>query len=657
MIQLPTRQVHLDFHTSELIPDIGKDFDKAQWQAALRAGHINSITVFAKCHHSWSYYPTRIGQPHPHLQRNLLKEQIDAAHEIGVRAPIYYTVGWSAADAEHHPEWVARNKDGSISCFNYDVHAAPSDPKPIISWKNLCPSGAYKELILAQTREICELFEVDGFFYDICFREPCYCPNCLAGMRAEGLDPDNDVDAARYNTLKWQRLTAECNAIVHAAWPQATVFYNGSASQYHSEWHIGDTHFELEDLPTTWGGYDKFPIRARYFANTGKSYLAMSGKFHTNWGEFGGFKDREAIKFEAACMIAYGARCSFGDQLHPNGVMDKATYENIGHAYAYVEQIEEYGLDGRPCANLGLFLSGSEPDDQGVANMLMENQIDFELVMPGADVARFDALVLPGAAFLDDATAARVSAFARAGGAVLVLGESGLTRDRAANRATFALNVGAEYVGPSAYRIDYLVVSAALSADLPASPFLNYTAAFKARLVDAELLAAIHEPYFDRTYAQYCSHQNTPYRAEPAAHPGAWRTGNLVYLPHRLGEMYYHHGAKVHRQLFLNALRLIYTRRTVETRLPSAGRVALTHQPDRRRYVAHLMYAPPLQRGRCLVIEDMPPLYDVAVRLNVPQVISRAYLAPDKTELPLVDGAQAVVPQVIGHQAVVFEYE
>lgn len=30
-----TRQAHLDFHTSELIPDVGKHFSKEQFQAAL----------------------------------------------------------------------------------------------------------------------------------------------------------------------------------------------------------------------------------------------------------------------------------------------------------------------------------------------------------------------------------------------------------------------------------------------------------------------------------------------------------------------------------------------------------------------------------------------------------------------------------------------
>jgi hypothetical protein len=57
MREFPFRQVHLDFHTSELIENIGSDFSKEQFQSALKKGHVNSITVFAKCHHGMFYYP------------------------------------------------------------------------------------------------------------------------------------------------------------------------------------------------------------------------------------------------------------------------------------------------------------------------------------------------------------------------------------------------------------------------------------------------------------------------------------------------------------------------------------------------------------------------------------------------------------------------
>ena len=64
----------------------------------------------------------------------------------------------------------------------------------------------------------------------------------------------------------------------------------------------------------------------------------MSGKFHKAWGEFGGFKHRDAILYEAASMVAFGANVNFGDQLHPSGTMEMSTYENIGYAYEYVEK-------------------------------------------------------------------------------------------------------------------------------------------------------------------------------------------------------------------------------------------------------------------------------------------------------------------------------
>lgn len=53
------RQVHLDFHTSELIEGIGAAFSKENFQQMLRLGHVDSITVFSKCHHGWAYHPSK----------------------------------------------------------------------------------------------------------------------------------------------------------------------------------------------------------------------------------------------------------------------------------------------------------------------------------------------------------------------------------------------------------------------------------------------------------------------------------------------------------------------------------------------------------------------------------------------------------------------
>ncbi len=60
MNTLRFRQIHLDFHTSEAIPAVGKDWDKRHFQQMLTLGQVNSINIFGKCHHGWCYYPTQV---------------------------------------------------------------------------------------------------------------------------------------------------------------------------------------------------------------------------------------------------------------------------------------------------------------------------------------------------------------------------------------------------------------------------------------------------------------------------------------------------------------------------------------------------------------------------------------------------------------------
>ena len=106
------RQVHLDFHTSEKIPGIGSAFSKEQFQSALKAGHVDSITVFSKCHHGWAYHPSTANKMHPNLTFDLLGAQLEACREIGVNAPVYLSAGFDEKEVLDHPEWLNVNPDG-----------------------------------------------------------------------------------------------------------------------------------------------------------------------------------------------------------------------------------------------------------------------------------------------------------------------------------------------------------------------------------------------------------------------------------------------------------------------------------------------------------------------------------------------------------------
>ena len=108
--ELRYRQVHLDFHTSEHIPDVGLHFDGEQFAGELKKAHVNSVTVFARGHHGWCYYPTKIGKPHPNLGRpDLLGEMVAACRKNDINVPIYLTVQWDERMAREHPEWRVMN--------------------------------------------------------------------------------------------------------------------------------------------------------------------------------------------------------------------------------------------------------------------------------------------------------------------------------------------------------------------------------------------------------------------------------------------------------------------------------------------------------------------------------------------------------------------
>jgi hypothetical protein len=83
--------------------------------------------------------------------------------------------------------------------------------------------------------------------------------------------------------------------------------------------------------------------------------------------------------------------------------------------------------------------------------------------------------------------------------------------------------------------------------------------------------------------------------------------------------------------------------------------VSLCHQPEHRRYCLHLTYGPPLVRGRCVVIEDLPTLSDISIHLNVPQKIKRVR-QPVRGKTLKSTAGRFVLPVLSGHELVVIDY-
>ena len=658
-----TRQIHLDFHCSEFIKGIGNKFDAKSFQACLKKAKVNSINLFAKCHHSWSYYPTKVGKVHPHLNFDLLGQQIKAAQEIGLKTFIYFTVGWSANDASNHPEWCARNKDGSL-IFNSPIKEDELgyEQLPYYHWKFMCINNGYHSLIYEQIKEICELYTVDGFWFDIYqVHRKCYCQSCLESMKALGYNREEPDQVESHYAHQIKVHCDSINKLIHKYIPSAEIFYNGTTAldegaNFRHAMYENNSVQDLEDLPSTWGGYDKLPMQAKYFLNAGYPITAMSGKFHTAWGEFGGFKHPSALKYEAAMMIGSGANCNFGDQLHPNGKIDKSTYENIGQAFDYVKQIEDYGIGGKPFSRLGLWRSFDQESDEGLSQMLLEMQTDFDVANFSRDFKEYEVLVLPSKSILSEEEIHRIKNYIDLGGAVISLSQSLLNF----LEGGIAKEFGVRYQGHSNFDCDYTLIKEPLYPSFVKTPFLNYHPAICVESEDAiEVLADVYEPYFKRTIEHYCSHQKTPYAEKKATYPAIIKYRNCIFIAHDLDIMYKKFGARIHRDIFHSCLNLLYKNPFISVKLPSSARVNLLHQEAEKRFVLHLFYSTPIQRGVASVIEDFVTLDSVEVGFNLPKVINNVTLMPDCKSLDIQRSNSeyfVTIPRIDMHCALVFHY-
>lgn len=668
-VNLRFRHIHLDFHTSPAIPGVGEKFDKAQWQDALRAGHVNSINLFSKCHHGWSYHPTTVGRMHPSLGFDLLRAQIEASKEIGVLTPIYVSAGVDNVMGVEHPEWREMGVDGRFLGWAGAIN------KP--GFMFMCFNSPYLDYFCDQVAEVVQLFpECGGIWSDIIMQGECCCPVCLRYMKEHDLDINKAEDRQACAKAGLDRYYEMVTAAARSLDPNMPVFHNsGHVAKGRHDLYRYFSHLELESLPTGGWGYDHFPLSAKYCEKLDMDFLGMTGKFHTWWGEFGGYKHPNALKYECGLMLSTGAKCCVGDQLHPSGEMDMSTYEIIGAAYEEVEQKEPWCENVESVADIGLLsseaLANSRNPETGASRVLFEEQFLFDVLDAEMDFSPYKMLILPDEITVGDALKTKLDAYLAAGGKLLLTGRSGLKSDGSG----FAFDIGAEYRGQSPFQPDYLEAGESLVPSFTKSPLVMYTPSQQVKPTDGEALAWVREPYFNRTWDHFCSHQHAP-AADRSEYAAAVRKDSILYLAHPVFTLYWAQGAVAYREYIARAIRLLLgDDESFTSNMPSTARVSLMEQPDESRYVLHLLYANTIARGsntvlseegyvhppsRIEVIEELLPLHDVQVSLRLPKTVKRITLEPQAQEIThTVDGDRITLSldKFTCHQMVVLHYQ
>lgn len=678
-MDLRFRQIHLDFHTSECIDGIGAQFDPKEFADMLEKARVNSITCFARCHHGWIYYDTEVNpeRRHPHLRTNLLKAQIEACHARDIRVPVYTSVQWDHYTADHHPEWLALDEKGCVSSF------LGTSPFEAGFYRDICLNSPYVETFLKpHVQEILNSFQPDGLFFDIVRPIPCACRFCRAKMEAYGLDPSDLHARQEFGLQTVNQFMQDMTQFVRQINPNCTTFYNaGHIGTRHRPIAEAYTHFEIESLPSGGWGYVHFPLTMRYARTLGKECLGQTGKFHTSWGDFHSFKNIEALQYECYRMLALGAKCSIGDQLHPAGRIDPQVYELVGSVFREVEKKEPWCQHARPVAEIGVLtpeeFSGAEigglpPALMGITRMLEASAHQFDILDSASDLSGYKVIILPDKIPVGTSLASKLQTYLDAGGALIASFESGMNAD-ASEFARQVLGVRLKSEGPRALNgelargkyypcADYAeyILPGQLGKGLAQTEYALYIRGMDVEtLPGSEVLANKALSYFDRTYKHFCSHRQTPSSGQLGG-PAVIKHRRAIYFTNPIFTEYNTVAPRWEKQLFLNALDLLLPEPLVRHNGPTTLLITINEQAAENRWIIHLLHYIPERRSQEIdTIEDVIPLHDLCISIKLPGVKAVICVPEQKPlEYKQKDGRiEFVLPQLVGHQMVTLDLE
>lgn len=673
-LKLRGRQIHLDFHTSPLIPGVGKEFEAREFASVLKKAHVDSVTCFARCHHGMLYYdskrfPERV---HPGLEnKNMLKEMIEECHRVGIKVPVYTTVQWDYYTAMEHPEWLAMDEHGM---------QIGQEPYEAGFYQTLCVNTGYKEFLKEHIAELLEELDVDGIFLDILYPRDCSCHVCRREMERAGIDVKDPVRRLAYGQKMIDDFKFEISEFIRSFRKDVSIFYNTS--------HIGVkqrpvldayTHLELESIPGGWG-YVHFPVTMRYARTLGLDCVSHTGGFHVEWGDLHSFKTQEALEYECFRMLAMGCKCLVGDQMEADGKLLEPLYEKIGKVYERVEALEPWCDDAVQVTEAAVLtpeeFHGGDRGHLNASLMGLENMFDklalqFDIIDSQADFERYPLLILPDNIPVDERLKKKLDSYLESGGRMIITFESGFAED--GERYMLCKETGIEALraplrtseGGLARGIitnsndyaEYIMPGEAIGKRLPKTEHVMYAKGVEvARTAgDVQVMARFVPPYFYRSFEHFSSHRQAP-STHKLSDPAIIRRGNVIYFASPVFAIYNARAPRWCLEMMNDAVMELLGKKMVVHDGPSTLFASLNVQEEKKRYILHLLHYIPEKIAEDLhTVEDVIPLSDLHIKLNLDKEAESAVLVPEGKPLDIRAGdgnVEFTLPRLEGYQAV-----
>jgi hypothetical protein len=409
----------------------------------------------------------------------------------------------------------------------------------------------------------------------------------------------------------------------------------------------------------------------------------MTGTCLEHWGDFGGLKHPTQLRTELAAMVALGVRCEIGIDTPRSGRLDPATFATVGELYEEIQELDEYldgaaavaeaaiVVDGAPLARFapvgitgGRILDVHVQGLGGMAKLLTEAQVQFDVVDGAAEFERYQLVVLPDSLEIDSSLAARLNDYLATGGSVIAAHRA--VRLAGSEERLWPTLLGDAFREPSPFE----PVFARLTDEMLEGfdryaefDFALYGGADRWQLAsgsDVEVYAWLSEPTQRRRRNSF----HYPAAEQVTSYPTVIRKDGLAAFSFPVGSDYFEHGYWFYRELFGRVLRRVLPEPLVHTTAPKSAEVAVTHQVaangHEAQWLVHVVNYSPLRRsqGAMEFLEDPIPLRDVEVTLAVDAPFVRAFEGRSGFQLDLQrvkSGWRTVVPEIVVAAVVVYE--
>ena len=671
-----TRKIHFDMHTPGQVENVGRDFDPQAFARAVKEAGAEAVSYFSRCAYGWSYYPTRIGLPHPHLARDVFGDGVKALKGEGLRVIAYYAIdGIPVPQGERHPEWCRYNADGLPRVDNQSVYPA-------------CAIGAFpEEILIPQFREIASRYPIDGLFLDGVyeyFAHPCYCERCRRAFgRPIPREPgDPTWRAFRHFQVRclWDLFGRAATEVAHLR-PGCLLGVNWMASTWYSVPPPASIGYLTGDPPVENLAFETAYQLAAWSWRDKPADL-MNQRMLGSWSDFT-CRTPENIETEFATSLAAGGKLFIGDLLQPVNVRpDPEVMRLFRTCFNFSARRETLAGGEQSGADIAILSSPETLRRRGSEWTVDENPLKgayLALVEDGltahvlydADLedhlGRYRALVIPEQAFVSRTAGGAIQKYVNAGGGLIVTGCLPQTLDpeepsSAADKRPFQEMTGLTDEGEHAFELACLELRGTKAEDFwrdrddfrPAIPVPGKPARVRASM--AVVLATLTAPGVSY---QFDAHPCGDKIDSPALTAHGYGKGNVLFCALGIAADVWKRGNPGAKYVLQRMVRCVVVNPTVERIGPAS--VQIYYSKGAQRSAVHLIaYQPDRRVKPPQVVESPASIAGVQIKLRETRKPETVRIEPEGKPVEYhLDAGQrlsVIVPPFSIHTAVVFDW-